>query len=164
MDRIFLKKPEPGDSLLIRMTARQSSIYCYPYVIYELLIWLNWLFLIQSRGEIVGYVCYLPFKFLESVFLLQLAITPEHQSRKIGSAVLGKILYILKRRHRIKRIYLHTLKIRVRDWMKRQKYKVLFSVSSIWVMYKVNRNKVGERIKNRRIHRKEQYKKSVPYF
>lgn len=162
--RVFFRKPELDDSYLIQIMAGRCNICIYHQLIYNLLIRLNWLFLIYQNHELVGYICFLPFKFLESVFILQIAIQPEFQSRKIGSAVLWKISRLLKRRHQIKRIYLHTLKERVFNWFKGKKYKTLFLIPSrVWVLYKVNRDAVKIKIKERR-KRRENAKKIVPYF
>ena len=164
--RVFFRKPENDDSFLIQMMATRCNIYVYHQLIYELLIRLNWLFLVYSQGELLGYICFLPFKFLESVFILQIAVQPEYQSRKIGSAILWKISKLLKRRHRIKRIYLHTLKERVKNWFKSKKYKILFSVpSKLWILYRVNRDAIKARIKERRKQRnKDKLKNRIPYF
>lgn len=152
MSRIFLRKATLRHDTWLKETARTVSIFCYPSWFFRILIYYNCLFLIVKNNQKVGYVSFLPFRFFASVFLLQMAVLPEFQSRKIGSIILSKMLNIMQRKLRIRKIYLHTLKERVKDWCKKKKYRVLVAIpSKIWVMYKIHKERVIKRRQKRKV-------------
>lgn len=148
MAKLVLKKATLKDDHWLKETARSVNIFCYPSWFFRLLIFYNCLFLVTINKKRAGYVSFLPFRFFASAFILQIAILPDFQSKKFGGIILNKILNILRKKYHIRKIYLHTLKVRVRDWCRKQKYRVLVGVpSTIWILYKIHKEKIRKRKK-----------------
>lgn len=147
----YLTKAKQGDGTLVCSIAREGQMSCYSSFIYEFLIRLSCILLIEQNNKNIGYVAFLILPLIRIAFILQIVVKPEYQGQQIGSITFQRLSRLFKRKHYIKSIYLHTLKEKAALWYQKRRFRTLIAIpGKIWVFYKNYRakKKLKKQIKN----------------